>query len=143
MELPENPKPLLKADTQSVDNDVNIKKNVGALLELLRITCQIEVEPTAEMIETIQGLGFEESRVREALRITRNNQEAACEWLLDSNSECIKELHAGLPKDSPILKTLMESPNVQLSLGNPQIFIGKYFVRILMAHHNQTYFQHS
>lgn len=71
-------------------------------------------------------MGFEEKDVLNALRITRNNQAAACEWLCGNRSTSLTELRDGLSPESPILKAMMESPQVQMSLSNPKMFIGKF-----------------
>lgn len=52
-----------------------------------------------------------------------------CEWLLGNRSKSLTELRDGLPQDSPILQVLLASPQVQISLGNPKMFIGKCGLR--------------
>lgn len=79
------------------------------------------------MIRLIKDMGFPESDVIEALKITKNNHSAACDWLIGNRTKT--ELNGaanGLPLDSPILRALLRSPHVQLSLSNPKMFIGKY-----------------
>ncbi|XP_065076116.1 ubiquitin-associated domain-containing protein 1 [Ochlerotatus camptorhynchus] len=97
--------------------------HVDALLEIIRQYSDRDVYPAAEMVVSIVEMGFNENSVREALVATRNNQAAACEWLLGNRSKSLTELRDGLPQDSPILQVLLASPQVQISLGNPKMFI--------------------
>lgn len=79
------------------------------------------------MIKTIVDMGFPENDVLEALKATRNNQAAACEWLVGNRDKSLTELKDGCNSESPVLKALLNSPQVQISLGNPKMFIGEYF----------------
>lgn len=104
-----------------------MKDNIESLLEIIRIYCQRDLPPPPEMIQFIVAMGFDEATAREALKITRNHQTNACEWLVGDRSKINQfEQNDGLPCDSPILTALLSSPHVQLSLSNPKIFIGKY-----------------
>lgn len=97
--------------------------HVEVLLDVIRQYSDRDVYPTQEMVASIVEMGFNEKNVREALVATRNNQAAACEWLLGNRSKSLTELRDGLPQDSPILQVLLASPQVQISLGNPKMFI--------------------
>uniref|UniRef100_A0A8D8FRV0 Ubiquitin-associated domain-containing protein 1 n=1 Tax=Culex pipiens TaxID=7175 RepID=A0A8D8FRV0_CULPI len=97
--------------------------NVETLLDIIRQYSDRDVFPAPDMVATIVEMGFEEKSVREALVATRNNQSAACEWLLGNRSKSLTELADGLPQDSPILQVLLASSQVQISLGNPKMFI--------------------
>lgn len=97
--------------------------HVEVLLDIIRQYSDRDVYPTQEMVASIVEMGFNEKNVREALVATRNNQAAACEWLLGNRSKSLTELRDGLPQDSPILQVLLASPQVQISLGNPKMFI--------------------
>lgn len=106
----------------------------------MRIYCQKDIPPPDDMVRLIKDMGFDEPDVIEALKITKNNYSAACDWLIGNRATLT--LHQrrtkgsaaadvsnngldGLPADSPILRALLSSPNVQLSLSNPKIFLGK------------------
>lgn len=102
-------------------------ENIEALLEIIRIHAQRDVPATSEMIKTIVDMGFPQNDVLEALKATRNNQAAACEWLVGNRDKSLTELREGLNSESPVLKALLNSPQVQISLGNPKMFIGEYF----------------
>ena len=69
-------------------------------------------------------MGFGEQQILDALRKTQNNQTAACEWLCGNRSASLMELRDGLACESPILKAMIDSPQVQISLSNPKVFIG-------------------
>lgn len=78
------------------------------------------------MIQLIIDMGFDETMAREALKATKNNQSDACEWLVGNRSKLNEnEQNDGLPSDSPILKALLGSPHVQLSLSSPKMFLGE------------------
>uniref|UniRef100_A0A182K0L9 UBA domain-containing protein n=1 Tax=Anopheles christyi TaxID=43041 RepID=A0A182K0L9_9DIPT len=99
------------------------RENVAALLEIVRLYSEKTVVPMPELLTSIAEMGFEEENVREALIATQNNQTAACEWLLGNRTKSVQGLYDGLPAESPILRVLMGSPQVQISLGNPKMFI--------------------
>lgn len=101
-------------------------ENIESLLEIIKIYCQREIPPPSEMIQLIIDMGFDEATARQALSATKNNQAAACEWLVGSRIKIyMAEQTDGLPNDSPILMALLASPHVQLSLSNPKMFLGK------------------
>lgn len=60
------------------------------------------------------------------MKKTCNNKAAACEWLCGNRTGSLVELREGLSQDSPILKTILQLPQVQLSLSNPKILLGKF-----------------
>uniref|UniRef100_A0A182MGH7 UBA domain-containing protein n=1 Tax=Anopheles culicifacies TaxID=139723 RepID=A0A182MGH7_9DIPT len=108
----------------AVSDPFTIKReNVAALLEIVRLYSEKTVVPMPELVSSIAEMGFEEENVREALIATHNNQSAACEWLLGNRAKSVQGLNDGLPAESPILRVLMGSPQVQISLGNPKMFI--------------------
>lgn len=88
------------------------------------------------MIRLIIDMGFDEASAREALRASKNHQSYACEWLVGNRNKIHQtEQIDGLPLDSPILKALLASPHVQMSLSSPKIFIGRNKQsRISIAH---------
>jgi len=71
-------------------------------------------------------MGFEEDKVLEALRITDNNQENACEWLLGDHSRdhTLDALEDGIDPSSPIYQSIITNPIVQLGLSNPRCLLG-------------------
>lgn len=110
----------------TINTDASTIDNIEALLEIIKIHCQRDIPPSPEMVQLIIDMGFDEAMAREALRATKNNQAAACEWLVGNRTKIyMAEQTDGLPADSPILMALLASPHVQLSLSNPKIFLGK------------------
>lgn len=99
-------------------------ENVAALLEIVRIYSHREIPPTADSIQNLVDMGFHEPDVILALKKTCNNKAAACEWLCGNRTGSLVELREGLSEDSPVLKSILELPQVQLSLGNPKVFLG-------------------
>jgi Kip1 ubiquitination-promoting complex protein 2 len=70
-------------------------------------------------------MGFDMVDIDEALRITSNNQTKACEWLLEhrsniSNSHALRE---SIFVESHILKILLLTPQIQMTLSQPKFFI--------------------
>lgn len=107
-------------------NSFNSRKDyIETLLEVIRIHSQRDLPVNDEMVAKLMEMGFVEEEVREALKITQNNQAAACEWLIGSRSKSLTELRDGLPENSPILRALLASPQVQISLGNPKMLLGE------------------
>lgn len=107
-------------------NSFNSRREyIETLLEIIRMHSQRDMPVCDEMVAKLMEMGFVEEEVREALKITQNNQAAACEWLIGSRSKSLTELRDGLPADSPILKALLASPQVQISLGNPKMLLGE------------------
>lgn len=125
-ETSRNSSPTKQAKVEEEDDKVRFHRkvdNVEALLDIIRQYSDRDVYPATDMVASIVEMGFNEDNVREALVATRNNQAAACEWLLGNRSKSLTELRDGLPQDSPILQVLLASPQVQISLGNPKMFI--------------------
>ncbi|XP_030380767.1 ubiquitin-associated domain-containing protein 1 [Scaptodrosophila lebanonensis] len=111
-----------------VTNNETIE-NTAALMEIVRIYSHREVPPSEEIVESLTEMGFEESTVIAALKKTGNNKASACEWLCDNRSGSVTELREGLSPDSPILKVILEMPQVQMTLNNPKTFLA--FLAIL------------
>lgn len=96
------------------------------MLEIVRIYSHREMPPTPETISALVEMGFAESEVLNALKKTCNNKAAACEWLCGNRSGSLIELRDGLAEDSPILKSILELPQVQMNLSNPKILLGMF-----------------
>lgn len=79
------------------------------------------------MVQALLEMGFEKDAILDALKQTKNNEAAACEWLVGNRNPSITELRDGLSSDSPVLQALLNSPHVQMSLRNPKMFVGKLF----------------
>lgn len=106
--------------------DTSVACNIEAMLEIIKIYCKRDVPPLPEMVQLIVNMGFDEATARKALRATKNNQVAACEWLVDNQNKLnMAEQSHEMPGDSPILLALFASPHIQLSLSSPKMFLGK------------------
>ncbi|XP_062128750.1 ubiquitin-associated domain-containing protein 1 [Drosophila sulfurigaster albostrigata] len=104
-------------------------ENTAALMQIVRIYSHRDTPPNEELIESLTEMGFEENAVISALKKTGNNKASACDWLCDNRSGSVIELREGLASDSPILKVILEMPQVQLTLSNPKTFLA--FLAIL------------
>ncbi|XP_022230271.1 ubiquitin-associated domain-containing protein 1 [Drosophila obscura] len=115
-----------------VTNNETIE-NTAALMEIVRIYSHRDSPPSEEIVESLTEMGFEEAAVVSALKRTGNNKASACEWLCDNRSGSVIELREGLAPDSPILKVILEMPQVQMTLSNPKTFLA--FLAILENEH--------
>ncbi|KAH8270852.1 hypothetical protein KR018_007196 [Drosophila ironensis] len=110
-----------------------IVENTAALMEIVRIYSHRDTAPSDEMVESLTEMGFEEAAVLAALKKTGNNKACACEWLCGNRSGSVTELREGLAPDSPILKAILEMPQVQMTLSNPKTFLA--FLGIMENEH--------
>ncbi|XP_017051300.1 ubiquitin-associated domain-containing protein 1 isoform X1 [Drosophila ficusphila] len=108
-------------------------ENTAALIEIVRIYSHRDSPPSDEIVESLTEMGFEETAVLAALKKTGNNKASACEWLCDNRSGSVIELREGLAPDSPILKVILEMPQVQMTLSNPKTFLA--FLGVLENEH--------
>ncbi|XP_017093955.2 ubiquitin-associated domain-containing protein 1 isoform X1 [Drosophila bipectinata] len=108
-------------------------ENTAALMEIVRIYSHRDSPPGDDIVESLTEMGFEEAAVLAALKKTGNNKASACEWLCDNRSGSVIELREGLAPDSPILKAILEMPQVQMTLSNPKTFLA--FLGILENEH--------
>ncbi|XP_069668935.1 ubiquitin-associated domain-containing protein 1 isoform X2 [Periplaneta americana] len=101
----------------------SVAQSVAALLESFRAYKRRDFKPNAKALLNLMDMGFPESDVRDALRITGNNQSAACEWLLGDRRPSLEDLDSGLDPESPIYKAIMSNPAIQLSLTSPKMLL--------------------
>ncbi|XP_037928206.1 ubiquitin-associated domain-containing protein 1-like [Teleopsis dalmanni] len=101
----------------------SVLENIAALLEIVRIFSHRDVPPRLDIVNEIVEMGFERNDVFTALKKTCNNKAAACEFLCGIRSPSLLELKEGLAHNSPLLKSILEMPQVQINLGNPKIFL--------------------
>ncbi|XP_032596768.1 ubiquitin-associated domain-containing protein 1 [Drosophila grimshawi] len=104
-------------------------ENTAALLQIVRIYSHRDTPPNEEIVGALTDMGFDEAAVLLALRMTGNNKASACDWLCENRSASVIELREGLSPDSPILKVILEMPQVQMTLSNPKTFLA--FLAIL------------
>ncbi|XP_059608554.1 ubiquitin-associated domain-containing protein 1 [Phlebotomus argentipes] len=123
MDAPVSPPPMTASISLSSGTFTSRRDKIEILLEIVRLHAQRDLPAPPDTVTKIIEMGFAESEVREALKRTQNNQAAACEWLVGSRSRSLTDLRDGLPSDSPVLQALLTSPQVQISLGNPKMFV--------------------
>lgn len=99
------------------------------MLEKFRRTKEREFKPNPKAVVLLQEMGFNAEDAQEALRITGNNQNAACEWLIGDRRPSLQDLDKGLDPNSPIYEAIMNNASVQLSLSNPRMLLA--FLSIL------------
>ncbi|KAK3744842.1 hypothetical protein RRG08_050781 [Elysia crispata] len=93
------------------------------ILETIRAFQKREFRPNARALQKLLEMGFSEKEAIQALRISRNNQDAACEWLLSERSERPEVVDRGLEPNSPVYKAILANPNVQLGLNSPRCLL--------------------
>lgn len=96
------------------------------LLEIVRYYSDKneEAHGLEDTINTLINLGFPMNEIEQALRASRNNSTAACEWLLEnSSSQNSSALRESIFVESHILRILLKSPQIQMSLSSPKFFI--------------------
>lgn len=96
------------------------------LLEIVRYYSDKNEEANGleDTINTLINLGFPMNEIEQALRVSRNNSTAACEWLLEnSSSQNSSALRESIFVESHILRILLKSPQIQMSLSSPKFFI--------------------
>jgi len=98
-------------------------KSMYELLHAFRVFRRKEFRPNIRALNTLKEMGFSEETVMDALRITGNNQDAACDWLLTNRWPTPEELNVGLDKESPIYKAIMANPVVQLGLSHSKTLL--------------------
>lgn len=96
------------------------------LLEIVRYYSDKNEEANGleDTINTLINLGFPMSEIEQALLVSRNNTTHACEWLLEnSSSQNSSALRESIFVESHILRILLKSPQIQMSLSSPKFFI--------------------
>lgn len=96
------------------------------LLEIVRYYSDKNEEANGleDTINTLINLGFPMNEIEEALLVSRNNATHACEWLLEnSSSQNSSALRESIFVESHILRILLKSPQIQMSLSSPKFFI--------------------
>ncbi|KAJ8797528.1 hypothetical protein J1605_017260 [Eschrichtius robustus] len=83
-----------------------------------------EFRADARAVVSLMEMGFDEKEVMDALRVSSNQQSAACEWLLGDRRPSPEELDKGIDPDSPLFQAILDNPVVQLGLTNPKILLG-------------------
>ncbi|XP_064616494.1 ubiquitin-associated domain-containing protein 1-like isoform X2 [Liolophura sinensis] len=94
--------------------------HVNKLLENFRAFRRREFKPNSRSLQNLVEMGFDEKEAIDALRVSGNNQDAACDWLLSETRPVPDDLDQGLDTSGPIYQAIMANPTVQLGLNNPR-----------------------
>ncbi|XP_039714742.1 ubiquitin-associated domain-containing protein 1 isoform X1 [Pteropus medius] len=82
-----------------------------------------EFRADARAVVSLMEMGFDEKEVMDALKVSNNQQNAACEWLLGDRKPSPEELDQGIDPDSPLFRAILDNPVVQLGLTNPKTLL--------------------
>ena len=80
-----------------------------------------QVSKTA--LSNMQQMGFDEVEILDSLWIYSNNENAACEWLLNEHRPKTNDLTVGISRDSPLYKSLISDPQIQIGLTKPKVLL--------------------
>lgn len=105
------------------ESDISDTQNKN-ILQAFRTLRKKKFKPNSQAMLNLMEMGFEEAEVVEALRVSRNEQNAACEWLLGDRKTRPQDVEPeGLDPSSQMYKALVTNPNVQLGLNNPRCLL--------------------
>lgn len=89
-------------------------------------------QPNPQALQELKGMGFAEEDAINALRVSGNKKDVACDVLLGSQSVMTDD--QGLDRDSPIISAILSSPVIQLALPKP-----KTLLALMMWYDNPTH----
>ncbi|KAL0608203.1 Ubiquitin-associated domain-containing protein 1 [Plecturocebus cupreus] len=78
------------------------------------------VSADAWAIISLMEMPFDEKEVIDALGVNNNQQNAACEWLLEDQKPSPEELDRGIDPHSPLFQAILDNPVVHLGLTQPE-----------------------
>ncbi|XP_067948197.1 ubiquitin-associated domain-containing protein 1-like isoform X2 [Watersipora subatra] len=115
---------------RGVSDEANVsysrrQSKAQTILESFRTYKRRKFKPNLMALSSLIDMGFDEADVLEALRVTDNNQESACEWLLGDRSHdgALDALEDGIDAASPLYQSIITNPVVQLGLSNPRCLL--------------------
>ncbi|XP_025112837.1 ubiquitin-associated domain-containing protein 1-like [Pomacea canaliculata] len=94
-----------------------------SILDTIRALRKREFHPNPKALKRLLEMGFEENEALQSLRMFRNDQDAACDWLLGDRKEQSAMVEEGLDPSSPVYQAIMQNPTVQLGLNNPRCLL--------------------
>lgn len=134
--LPEMEVPASLASTQNNDTAASgIQRSEGApnaeggvphytnILDTIRAFKKREFRANLRALQRLTEMGFDETESLESLRMFRNDQDAACDWLLGDRRERASMVEDGLDPKSLVYHAIMDNPTVQLGLNNPRCLL--------------------
>lgn len=114
---------IFKSTRHGIKKEENLIEAVSLLLESFREYKRLDFRPSSRIKESLVEMGFDEKNVIEVLKVTGNNQNNACEWLLGARRKSLQDLDEGLDPDGAIYTAIMNNPHIQLSLTNPKMLL--------------------
>ncbi|KAL8613271.1 hypothetical protein ACOMHN_001595 [Nucella lapillus] len=93
------------------------------ILDTIRAFKKREFRANPRALQRLVEMGFGETASVESLRMFRNDQDAACDWLLGDRRERAVVVEEGLDPSSLVYQAIMDNPTVQLGLNNPRCLL--------------------
>jgi len=84
--------------------------------QLQHLTKSTTFSPDPIAVAKLKDMGFKEEDIAEALRMTNNNSEAACAYLLGEGGEAEFSLD-----DTNVIHDVLMNPTIQAGLANPRV----------------------
>eukprot|EP01114_Cavostelium_apophysatum_P015083 TRINITY_DN4042_c0_g1_i1.p1 TRINITY_DN4042_c0_g1~~TRINITY_DN4042_c0_g1_i1.p1 ORF type:complete len:349 (+),score=65.38 TRINITY_DN4042_c0_g1_i1:954-2000(+) len=94
-----------------------------------------EFVPDPVAIAKLKDMGFSEEAIKDALKATNNNQEAACAWLLGEHDVAETQTIPMDERTFHLLNSVLTNPVVQSGLSNPRVLQA---LRVLMEDPNNA-----
>ncbi|CAK9799827.1 Ubiquitin-associated domain-containing protein 1 [Anthophora quadrimaculata] len=114
---------IFEKECQNLEKEGNLVSIVDLLLQSFYHYRKMDFKPNSRAVQSLLQMGFEEKGIIDALKVTGNNQDNACEWLLGERRYSLQDLDKELDSDNPIYKVIMNDPRIQLSLTNPNMLL--------------------
>lgn len=128
--LPECEEPGPSAETQGAQGGVELSLTTEGgqphytnILDTIRAFKKREFRPNTRALQRLMEMGFQEGEAMDALRMFRNDQDSACDWLLGDRRERAAVVEEGLDPTSAVYQAIMDNPTVQLGLNNPRCLL--------------------
>lgn len=92
---------------------------MGLIEGLIKLK-KLEFHPDEKAIEGLKEMGFNEYEIIDALRLNKNKQEKATEWLLNTDRINTEDITTGLDPHCHLYKAITENPVIRLGLSTPK-----------------------
>ncbi|XP_017789594.1 PREDICTED: ubiquitin-associated domain-containing protein 1-like [Habropoda laboriosa] len=114
---------IFEKECQSLEKEGNLINIIDLLLESFHHYKKMDFKPSSKTVQSLLKMGFEEKAIIDALKVTGNNQDNACEWLLGERRYSLQDLDKELDSDNPIYEAIMNDPRIQLTLTDPNMLL--------------------
>lgn len=128
--LPELEEPSTSAESEGAQGGLDLsaapeggQPHYTNILDTIRAFKKREFRPNSRSLQRLVEMGFQENEAVDALRMFRNDQDAACDWLLGDRKERAPVVEEGLDPSSAVYQAIMDNPTVQLGLNNPRCLL--------------------